>query len=170
MARWKLTAKHYLNCPGLSQYAAQETSIQTNRVARKVFEVGTYLDPDDPSCHNYPREGEIIVCHKDKGKGADITFVGPPTADMEPIDDEARAISDAERPNWKDPINDLPAQGGMDYGERLVAQFEAQIAKLGGLQPTVPVANVSMNDFEALKAQVAELMTQNEKLKAGRRI
>lgn len=50
-----------------------------------------YLDPDDPSLCNYP--GEIIVSTKeDPAFPKDIVFVGKPSFDMEPIDDEAHTI------------------------------------------------------------------------------
>ena len=38
-------------------------------------------------------DGEIIVCHAGKGDAKDIVFIGDPTPDMLPVDDEAKAIS-----------------------------------------------------------------------------
>lgn len=151
MARWRLTAAHYLNVPG-TEWEYKETDRNTGKQGRKVFEVPALLNPDDPADCNYP--GEIIVCHDGKGQGRDIIFLGDPTPDMEPLDAEAESITEALRPNWSHPIDSLPSNG--DYGAALIASFEKQMSALA------KGANVSAKDtdVEELKKQVAALTAQ----------
>lgn len=115
MARWRLKSAHYLNVPG-TEYELNETSRETGKAVRKRFAVHAYLDPADPSDHNYPaqpsrgEEGSIIVTDKaNKQYPRDIVFVGPPTMEMEPLDDEATAISAEWEKKWSQhPIDSLP--------------------------------------------------------------
>lgn len=158
MARWQLTAKHYLNVPG-TEWEHTEQNRDTGRSVRKRFTVPRYLDPDNPGDFNYP--GEIIVCHEDKGQARDIIFVGPPTPDMTPIDAEAEAISKTESKNWVMPLSGeaLPGQG---FGESLAEQFGRELEKIMARQPLQQVTNVSagqvsMEQFLEMQRQIAEL-------------
>src|ERR1035437_368992 len=91
MARFRLKDKHYLHVLPETEWEQKELDQVTGKQARKVYLVPRYLDPDDPSDCNYP--GEIIVATKeDKAWPRDIIMKGPPTADMEPIDDESIVI------------------------------------------------------------------------------
>lgn len=101
MARWKLKQPHYLKVPG-TLWEYQETDRATGRPLRKQFPVPRYFHHEDPTDWNYITgrdaagravEGDIVVCHEGKGLDKDYTFTGPPTPDMEPMDDEAREIS-----------------------------------------------------------------------------
>lgn len=168
MARWRLIGKHYLNVPG-TEWMHEEVNRDTGRRARKMFPVPEYLDPDDPSCFNYP--GEIIVCHDGKGEARDKVFVGPPTPDMEPLDNEARAISGEASKKWVHPIESLPGQG-TTYSEQLLSALSRQLdamirqnplpqAQVGG---PVSVSGVSEQAFAQLQDQVAKLMQQNAQL------
>jgi len=112
MARWRLTSAHYLNVPG-TEWEYKETDLNSGRQARRIFPVPMYLNPDWQQDHNYP--GEIIV-KQGKGEPRDIIFEGPPTPDMEPLDEEAEAISAKHRPSWIHPIETLDAQGGIGAG------------------------------------------------------
>lgn len=144
--RWRLTAQHYLNVPG-TEWEQKETDRNTGKQARKVFAVPALLNPDDPSDQNYP--GEIVVCHEGKGQGRDITFIGDPTPDMEPLDDEAKALSATFADKWNHPVESLAAQGA-DYGAQLVAMFEKQMGALS-------VKSAPSGELDALKKQIADL-------------
>jgi len=139
MARWKLTAPHYLGVPG-TEWEQKETNQQTGKQARKVYKVPMYLDPKDTADCNYP--GEIIVAHGyKKHERQDILFEnangspGDPSPDMEPLDEEAEAISAKFRKRWTNPIEDLPATG-MSYADSRIQEFEGQIAALMAKVPT----------------------------------
>lgn len=167
MARWRLTDKHYLNTPGI-EWEYKETDRQTSKQARKVFAVPQFLNPEDPADQNYP--GEIIVCHEGKGQGRDITFEGAPTPDMEPLDAEAAAITDKERPKWVRPMSEQAFPGQVS-SQSLLNDLTRQLAEAMNQIPRAPIApvavsGVSNEDFEALKAQVAALAARNAELMA----
>lgn len=164
MARWRLTAGHYLNVPG-TEIEFKETDRDTGKQVRKVYPVPLYLNPDHAQDQNYP--GEIVVCHVDKGQGKDIEFIGEPTADMEPMDDEARAISDSLRHKWIHPMDSLSPSMEGDYSALLIKRFEDQMAKLlAGQQTPVAVPSVDSAALAKLQDQVALLMEQNAALMA----
>lgn len=162
MARWRLLNPHYLNVPG-TEWEYVEVSRTTGKQARVRFPVGMFLNPDDQSDHNHP--GEIIVAHDKKGHRNDIVFVGLPTPDMEPVDEEAEKISEECKAKWAHPINDLPGYG--DYSQSLLSGFEKEltdaIKRVGGV-PKGEIASVKTSEFEHLKKQVAELARQNAQL------
>lgn len=163
MARWRLTAPHYLKVPG-THYIYEEVDRVTGKLGRKIFNVPLLLHPDNPGDYNYP--GEIIVCYDGKGERRDIVFEGPPTPEMEPLDDEATKISDRLRPSWNHPIDSLPGS----FDQSLISRFEKEIDEIRiGQSSTVAVKK---SDFEALKEQVALLVKQNAELaeKAARRL
>ena len=163
MARWRLTAPHYINVPG-TEWEYKETNRDTGRQGRKVFEVPLHLDPDQPADQNYP--GEVVVCHEGKGQARDIIFLGEPTPDMEPIDDEARKLSDSLRHKWIHPIESLGSQGV--YGEGLIEAFQREIAKISAGQ-NVSTKGIDPAEFAKLQAQVMELTSQL-KAKTERRV
>lgn len=167
MARWRLTEKHYLRVPG-TEWERNETDTRTGKALRHRYEVGCYLDPDSPMDQNYP--GEIIVCHEGTGQRNDIIFVGPPTMGMEPLDDEAEAISNSLREKWAHPVDSLPATGG-DYNDALIKTFERQMNEIvegikKGAGVAVAVPSVSAEEFKTLQDQVAALMARNAELEA----
>lgn len=164
MARWSLRNPHYLNVPG-NEWLHEETDRETGRRNRKMYTVPQLLDPNNPQDQNYRELGQVVVCHEGKGQPRDITFVGDPTPDMEPLDDEAEAINESHRMRWEHPIDTLPANGGMDDKERAFMQnmmdsFSKAVAPQN--------ASVPLDQFEELKKQVAELMAQNAELKAAK--
>ena len=134
MARWRLREKHYLRVPG-TEWEYREVTM-AGRQGRKIFQVPLYLDPEDPGCHNYP--GEIIVA--DKPYNRDYVFEGPPTPEMEPLDDEAEAISKAESVNWVNPIESLPGT----YNQSLLEHLEKQVAELQVGQRVAPVSGAGV--------------------------
>jgi hypothetical protein len=166
MARLRLTAAHYLNVPGV-EWHQEETSQQTGERIRKSYPVPKHLDPNDPKHLTDRENGWIVVSTKfDPAHPRDVIFVGDPTPDMEPLDQEAEALIEARRPNWIHPIDSLPGQG---FAESLIASFEKQIQALLANQPAKPVnlsAGVDPEAFAALQEQVAQLMARNAELEA----
>jgi hypothetical protein len=171
MARWSLRDAHYLAVPG-TEWEYKETNRETGRQARKVYEVPVHLDPRNASDWNYPREEMIIVADKyDPKYPRDIVFRGPPTPDMEPLDDEARSITQGfiDRGAWKHPIESL----NMTYSESRLSEFERGIAELlsKGVPRVSPPQAESMSlggvdpvAFDRLQRQVAALMERNAEL------
>lgn len=167
MARWKLMEAHYLAVPG-TEWEYKETNRETGRQARKVYEVPLYLDPKDPADWTDRSEEAIIVTNKyDPAHARDLVFVGPPTPNMEPLDDEAQAISDKESSKWIHPIESL----NMTYSESRLSEFEREIAGIlaGKVEekraaPSLSLGGVSQADFEKLQQQVAMLMERNMQL------
>lgn len=139
MARWRLINPHYLNIPG-GEWDYRETDRETGKQARRVFAVPTYLDPKAQSDCNYP--GEIIVGNKPHDR--DILYMGPPTPDMRPLDEEAEAISAKYRPLWNNPIESLPSNGPS--------------------QSVIP--SIDVVAFQEMQRQMTVLMQQNADLQA----
>jgi hypothetical protein len=150
MARWRLKAPHYLKVPG-TEWEYKETDQGSGRQGRKIYIVPMYLHPESVADQNYP--GEIIVSNGQGAQGKDIIFEGPPTPDMEPLDEEAKAISGRESHKWVHPIETLAAT----YGENRALEWEKDMHK-----PTVP--SVDPKSFAELRALVEKLGEQNAKL------
>lgn len=170
MARWRLTAAHYLNVPG-EEYEHIETDRDTGKRVRKLYPVPMFLDPKDPANHNYP--GDIIVGQGETGFPRDLIFTGPPTPDMEPLDAEAEKITKEASKKWVNPMDALPGQG-VDYSSQLLAVFERQLTevinRLGGIPQaqTNPVGLPNMavpeDAIARMQAQMNELMERNAEL------
>lgn len=172
MARWRLTAKHYINVLEKDtgekvEWIREETNPDTGRKLRRPFQVPMLLDPDDVTCKN--RDGDVIVSRADSVKRGDFVYEGPPTVDMEPLDDEAEEISKLESVNWTNPIDAIPGNG--DYGANLLDHLSKQLNE-AILKNPVPQATslsgVSASEFGAMKEQMAVLMKQNAELMAER--
>lgn len=157
MARWRLTQPHYLLVPG-TEWEYRETDQNTGRQARKVFEVPLFLDPNNPTDCN--RAGEVIVVHGEAHGRGEYAFLGDPTPDMEPLDDEAEEISTRLAPTWQHPIETLAGNGG-DYGAALIAMFEKQIAAMQVPKANTPLTGISPEAFAELQATVKQLAEQN---------
>lgn len=163
MARWRLMQPHYLNVPG-TEWEYKEVDRTSGKQGRKVYVVPLHLHPENPSDHNYP--GEIIVGQGKTASPKDIIFIGEPTPDMEPLDDEAQKITDACKPKWQHPIESLPG----NYSASLISNLEKQIAQAIAGQPkveNVSAKGVSVDDFAKLQEQVAALMARNAELEAA---
>lgn len=167
MARWMLKNKHYLPVIG-TEWEHKETDRDTGKQIRKVFPVPMFLDPDSPEDYTHRELNAIIVCHVGKGDRRDLAFEGDPTPDMEPLDDEAKAISDRVSKNWVQPMSDqaLPGVGG--YSAALQQDFMKEIAAImAGGQPRSPIsAGVDPEAFAKLQKQVEELAAANAALLA----
>lgn len=168
MARWRLMQPHYLNVPD-TEWEYKEVNRTSGKPQRKVYQVPRMLHPDDSGDYTHPELQAIIVCYEGKGEARDLTFFGEPTPDMEPLDAEAQAISDSCRGKWVAPMgaDAFPAQGG--YGGARAEEFLKELtALMAAQQPVAPTSapNVSVDEFEALKKQVALLLEQNALLQA----
>lgn len=166
MARWRLTAAHYLAVEG-TKYIYEETSRDTGEINRQEFAVPRLLDPEDPRAAR--SHGDCIVSRREGAQRGDWIYDGPPTPDMEPLDAEAEAITEEYRANWINPIDELP--DGESYAEALLRGLEQKLtAALAGsgrvIEPSG--AGVSPEDFKALQEQVAALMARNAELEAGK--
>ncbi len=79
---------------------------------------------------------------------------------MEPLDDEAQALSDKCRHKWEHPIESLPTQmspGEASFMQAMMKMMEGQPASTKGVDP---------KEFAALQEQVAALMERNKQLEA----
>lgn len=161
MARWRLTEPHYLNVPGI-EWEQVTTDRVTQRPVRRKFPVPQYLDPRAQDDWNYRRDGmdgEIIVCHKDKGQPNDIVFVGDPTPGMLPLDDEAKEISG--RFTW------TPTQGIDDVSQQTSYQakiLQGLVEKLGEASVQSPAGAPA--GFEKFMESMAVMMQQQTQLLA----
>ena len=133
MARWKLATAHYLNVDG-NKWEYTEVSRTTGKQVRHQLQVPTLLNPNDPAdyTHKWGRgeegEGEIIVSRGSSSDPKDIVFLGDPTPDMIPLDDEAREISASfeERWRYKPESADYPG----NYSQSLVDKFQLDMAEV----------------------------------------
>lgn len=131
MARYRLTDKHYLNCPG-TEWEQVEIG-PTGKQFRHRYNVHRYIDPEDPSTFDENPEGAIITTKSDPRYPRDILFVGAPSQAMVPLDEEA------ER-----------QLGGMTFGVNPMSEeaFPTQVA---------PAAPQASREFAELRAMLAEL-------------
>lgn len=163
MARWKLMAPHYLNVPG-EEWEYTENDRTTGRPKRFKFAVPRHLDIRDPSCWTNRwgskdnEDGEIIVCHEGKGDPKDIVFIGDPTPDMTPVDEEAAAISAQFESRWN-----FKPEGFGDYSQSLVDKFQIELAEANARPVEVP----GMSD---LVSAINNLVQTNQKVLEGRRV
>jgi len=143
-----------------TEYIYTEVSRETGRQYRQTVKVPRHLEPKDPGDHNYP--GEIVVSNGKNAQLRDIIFLGDPTPDMEPIDDEARAISQRfiDAGKWKKPLD------GEGYGEDLIKQFLTQMERMQSIPQPVSISGIDPKAFADLQDQVKALMEQNAKLQA----
>jgi hypothetical protein len=164
MARWKPTAKHYFHARQFGQpteWQREEVNVQTGRAFRKSYVVPMFIDPDDPWCINR-HLGYCVLATEGCAQPGDIEiFNFKPTPDMEPLDDEARALSEAERPNWINPIDGLSPQMGEDFAQQLLGALQQransiQFVPSAGVQPSA--------EFSELKGLVAAQQRQIETL------
>jgi hypothetical protein len=166
MARWKLTAKHYIYAEQYGQpteWERQETNVQTGRMFRRTYRVPLYIDPEDSAMWN-KTEGCCVVAIKGSERAGDIVFFGDPTADMEPLDDEAREISDQHRHKWINPIESLAPSADMEFGKQILQFLESQLDKSRPIGSPVSLANAPNADVDALKAIVAKQQAMIEQL------
>lgn len=158
MARWRLMTPHYLNIIDpdsgeATEWVYAETDRTTGKARRKVYHVPQLLDPKDPTQLNFG--DDIVVCQEGKGQPKDIIFFGEPTPDMEPMDEEAEAISAGLQHKWTHPIDTLPVNGGMNEQEQ---RFMEQMMKAFG--------GATQQNTSVTQAQYDELKRELEAMKA----
>lgn len=152
--RWRLMTSHYLNVPG-TEWEHNESDRTTGKAVRKLYKVPCLLDTNNPMDFNHP--GEIIVAHAVDGARndrKDIIFIGDPTPDMEPLNDEAEAITDSFKSKWAHPIDTLPANGGMNDAEKVFME-KMMAAFAGATQPNQ--ATPANTEVDELKARLVKL-------------
>ena len=160
MARWKLANAHYINTPG-TEWEYQETDRKTGRPIRKKFLVPQLLDPNDPTCWTNRwgsadnADGEIIVCHEGKGNDNDQVFMGDPSPDMIPLDDEAKAISASFEKVWKHRPSEAEPNS---FSQSLVDRFQVQMAE------AQQSASKPLEGMETLLNAMTKMMEQNAQL------
>ena len=157
MARWKLLTAHYLAVEN-NFWEETETDRTSGKQLRKRHAVPMQLDINDPACWNIQHrnqrgevvDGEIVVAHKTGAeKSGDIIFLGEPTPDMLPLDDEAKTISKGFEKKWKAaPDEDRP------YGQLLVEQHQVEMAKVQAEANVVKIEGMG-----ELLATMTQLMT-----------
>jgi hypothetical protein len=174
--RWRLLQSHYINIAQLPdgtkiEWEHKETNRESGRAVRKLYPVPMLLNPEDPGDQNYP--GEIVVTQEVEGatpRRQDLIMFGPPTRDMEPMNDEAEAISDSLRARWINPVETLPSNGGMDDKE--MAFFKTMMSQFGGSAQPAPAQVVSRAEYDELKAKLDAVLATQPKADtpAGRRV
>lgn len=173
--RWKLMTSHYLNTKD-TEWEYKETDRNTGREKRKQLAVPRFLDINDPGDWTVnlgvdggvsrggrgpDGQGEIIVCHKDKGLSGDIAFYnadgspGDPTPDMVPVDDEAKVLSASFEDHWRY----KPDTAEVSYSQSMINRFEVEKAEVESRPQQVEIAG--LNDLVAVMAQS---LAQNQEL------
>lgn len=170
MARWKLVEPHYIHAErdGVRpEWVYKEINRANGREVQKKYIVPMHLDPKNASDWNDwpdgPHGDGIVVVTNGKGaKQRDIVLVAdskgnlPITHGMEPLDDEAIAIT-AE---YQKTHPYLEGREEATYSERLLDKFIEQLADT----KTAATAQTSVQGFdEVLKAMTA-MMEQNQKI------
>lgn len=165
MARWKLTASHYLTVQG-NAWEQAEVDQMTGRQIRKRYDVPMQLDILDPIVWNgnivrNPRGeilgGDIVVAYADKvHEPKDYLFTGEPTPDMFPLDDEAVEISASFKEKWQaSPDEDMP------YGQKLVQILMEKRVEAESRENTVKIEGL-----DSVLTSMAKMMEQNQALLA----
>jgi hypothetical protein len=157
---------HYLNVPVLPdgtrvEWEHKETAQHTGRSVRKLYQVPILLNPNDPADCNYP--GELVVTHEVEGARIprqDYIFTGDPTPEMEPLNEEAEAITARLRQKWDHPIDGLATSGNLNPQEDLflknmMAVFSGAIQQ--AQQPSVANTAIAPDDYNEMKERVAKL-------------
>lgn len=166
MARWKLMGKHYLNIPG-TEWEYKEQDLQSQEEVRHRMAVPRFLDPEDQRTKKNG-DGNVVVCYDgSKQAQSDYIFVGLPTPDMVPLDEEAEELSAIEAKRGEHPIETLNGQGS--YQDDILKRFMDMLAAAQTNQKpaeNISVAGVSAEAFAEMQAQVQALMESNAALQA----
>lgn len=160
--RWKLLTPHYIKVPG-TVWTQEEQPFATPKRIKREFPVPLYLNPEDPSQWTERNEdrsfGYIVVCHAGKGKPSDTVFVGDPTPDMEPLDDEAREESAKFTGRWT-MAGEMPAG---DFENNVFSYLLRQVDAVAARNVDTPENDRAQ--LSSMTAQIADLISENENLK-----
>lgn len=163
MARWKLSCNHYLMTQSPTEWEYMETDRFTGRQIRKRYTIPRLLDVKDPGDWTNKwgptdsQDGEIIVCLPGKGEAKDIEFLGDPTPDMIPMDDEAKAISEKFTPRWA-----YKPDGEVTFSQSLVDKFQMEMAEKTAAPQQVEIAGLG----ELISAMTLNVQQNQELVKA----
>lgn len=158
MARWRLRKEHYIFAKQFgedTEYEYKEIDRITGRERHQRFKVPLYCDT-----------GSIVCRPGFERDDRDIIYEGPPTPDMEPLDDAAKAETAKYQKSWVHPIEGLE---GNFSSEVLLAHLNKQISNLvmsAAPALAAPATGVSREEFDALQGQLAALLAQNAELMA----
>jgi hypothetical protein len=171
LARWKLATSHYLNTVKPVKWRYQETDRTSGENLEKEFIVPKFLDISDPRCwtnrlvaganvggsaSNIGAEGEIIVCTPGKGLPGDVEFLGDPTPDMIPMDEDAEAVSESFREHWSykpDGAEPNYSQSIVDRHGEVNTSAEVKVAGLDQLVAAMDAQSRLMADMLANQTQ-----------------
>ena len=158
MARWKLMTAHYLNVPG-EEWEYKEQDRKSKREVRRRIPVPRHLDPMDPQAWNNRwgsgdnEEGEVIVAHASGAhEDRDHLFLGDPTPDMVPLDDEARELSAKFSERWRY----KPETSEGNYSQSLVDKFQFEMAEARSKPAEIP----GMSDLVAAIGALVKVQTE----------
>jgi hypothetical protein len=177
MARWRLSTSHYLSVEN-NEWEYNETDRSSGKQIRTRLKVPLQLDIDDPACWNvqYRNQrgeivaGEIVVAHSNtEHKADDILFIGDPTPDMIPLDDEAKAISKTFEKRWGAAPNE-----DISYGQKMIEASQAEMAKVQAAANVVKIEGMAeimktMTDMLAMNQAMMAQMVANQP-KVDRRV
>lgn len=161
MARWKLMTNHYLSVPG-NEWEYTENDRTTGRPVRRKFTVPRLLSIADPQDwtnrwgNKDNEDGEIIVCYEGKGEPKDIIFVGEPTPDMQPMDEEATVISASLASKWETRPDFNPGE----YSQSLIDKFQVDLA-------AASTKSAEVKGMDELISAMTRLMEQNATIMAA---
>lgn len=167
MARWKLREAHYINAirDGQSaEWVYKEINRANGREIQKKYQVPMHLDPKievDWTHRDHPMEdGYIVVALAGTTDTHDIIIERKSvTPGMEPMDDEARAISAQVMSKV------VPIEGGnpdATYSENLLDKFISQLADASSTAGQVQTQQ-AQGLGEVLKA-MTQMMEQNQQI------
>jgi hypothetical protein len=152
MARWRLMTSHYLNTVTPAEWEYKAT--QSGKSVRKRFTVPRYLDINDPSDWTVKvgngapvafggsddgAAGLIIVCLDGQGAPGDVAFLGDPTPDMMPLDDEARELSGQYTDVW----SYKPDNADVSYSQTIIDKIDELKANTEAVAPKVQIEGLN---------------------------
>lgn len=158
--RWELKEPHYLFGTN-AKYMKEEINMDSKKLARHFYDVPEYHD-----------EGTIVY----QGRpllDTDIPFTGDPTPAMEPLDDEAQALSDKLRPRWISPI-DNAALKAQELAPETLLMMTAFAKEIGaqiqaGQNTPVPEGSISRAEFEEMQKQLSALQAEKAQQQEAKR-